>query len=123
AAAAALPAAGLSVLGAPTSALSLLCLATAAALFIWDARGLYAPRSRERMHPLVGYIRVAHAYLALGAAGLAAAGVAGLGGGWEPSWISTLGVVIAAGWLSNTVLGYLHRILPFFVWHNRYWGR
>src|SRR5690606_7353731 len=47
----------------------------------------------------------------------------GLGGASPPSWISALGFLLAAGWMSHTVLGYLHRILPFFIWHNRYWGR
>src|SRR5690606_41720625 len=39
------------------------------------------------------------------------------------AWQMALGFVAAAGWLSCTILGYLHRILPFIVWHNRYWCR
>src|SRR5690606_26236937 len=34
-----------------------------------------------------------------------------------------LGFLAAAGWLTNTIFGYLHRIWPFIVWHNKYWGR
>ncbi|NMA72176.1 MAG: hypothetical protein GX961_09690, partial [Firmicutes bacterium] len=33
------------------------------------------------------------------------------------------GVAGLGGWLTNAILGYLHRILPFYVWHNKYWGR
>src|SRR5690606_5846831 len=38
------------------------------------------------------------------------------------SWIRAFAWLIAAGWLSNAIAAYLHRILPFVVWHNRYWG-
>src|SRR5690606_2754851 len=38
-------------------------------------------------------------------------------------WLATFGWLALAGWLSCNVAGYLHRILPFIVWHNRYWGK
>ena len=104
--------------------LAALLLAAACGLFVWDGRDLYAPRGRERMNPTVGYVRAAHVYLVLGALlliGLCVAGASGVRP--PPAWLTALGFLAAAGWLSNTILGYLHRILPFVVWHNRYWGR
>lgn len=99
-------------------------VATACVLFVWEGWGIYAPRERERMHPGVGYVRAAHVYLLAGALALAALGWAGVHGLVLPArLITALGFLAAAGWLSNTILGYLHRILPFIVWHNRYWGR
>lgn len=101
-----------------------LAVAAACALFVGDARGLYARRGPERMHPAVGHVRAAHAYLALCAVLLAMlACLPGAGFRPAPSWLTALGFLAAAGWLSSTILGYLHRILPFIVWHNRYWGR
>src|SRR5690606_15385933 len=37
-------------------------------------------------------------------------------------WLITLGWFVGAGWISNSVAGYLHRIFPFLAWHSRYWG-
>lgn len=89
-------------------------------LFLWETKELYKRRSQERMHPLVGYIRAAHAYLAALALGLL--GLA-FGAGARPQLLMALGLLAMPGWLSNTVLGYMHRIVPFIAWHNKYWGR
>lgn len=122
--AAALPSLGHGAWAQPATGFAGLLAAAACGLFVWDGRGLYAPRGRERMHPAVGHVRAAHLYLLLCAlllAVLAPAPAFGL----RPSatWMTALGFLAAAGWLSGTILGYLHRILPFIVWHNRYWGR
>src|SRR5690606_35990567 len=45
-------------------ALALGLPAVAAALFLWEHRDLFRPQARERMHPIVGYVRAAHLYLA-----------------------------------------------------------
>lgn len=109
--------------GALTLAAASLAVA-ACGLFVWDGRDLYAPRGRERMHPAVGYVRAAHGYLVVSAAlVLTLAALRVLGRSVPEAWPTALGYLVAAGWLSNTILGYLHRILPFVVWHNRYWGR
>ncbi|HEY8496916.1 MAG TPA: hypothetical protein VIK98_07805 [Limnochordales bacterium] len=99
-------------------------VAAACVLFVWDGWGIYAPREPERMHPGVVYVRVAHLYLSACALALAGLGVVGVLGSPLPAQgLTALAFLAAAGWLSNTILGYLHRILPFVVWHNRYWGR
>lgn len=122
--AAALPAVGLERWAGPASAAAALAVAAACGLFVGDGWGLYASREKERMHPGVGYVRAAHLYLLAAAAALAAMGTGALTGlRVAPSTLTALGFLVAAGWLSSTILGYLHRILPFVAWHNRYWGR
>lgn len=102
----------------PLGALARLLWALAALLFLWDARSLFAPRARQKLQPLVVYVRIAHLYLLLLAAMLFLS-VRGL----APGLIIAAGAAGICGWLANTVLGYLHRILPFYVWHNKYWDR
>ncbi len=122
--AAALPSLGHGAWAQPATGFAGLLAAAACGLFVWDGRGLYAPRGRERMHPAVGHVPRGP---------LVSASVRPAAGrprpapafGLRPSatWMTALGFLAAAGWLSGTILGYLHRILPFIVWHNRYWGR
>lgn len=121
---AALPAVGLAHWAPYVTAAAGMAAGAACGLFVRDVWGLYAPRGRERVHPPLGYVRVAHGYLVVCALLAAVLAVMPLLGQRPPAaWQMALGFVAAAGWLSCTILGYLHRILPFIVWHNRYWGR
>lgn len=128
-------------------ALALALPAVAMAVFVWEHRDLCHPKAPERMHPIVGYIRAAHLYLAAVAVLLIAVAVrlltaflsasvsgsfaGGAGNALEavppaavsPATVVFVGVLALTGWLSNTILGYLHRIVPFVVWHNKYWDR
>lgn len=111
------------------SAIGLVLAAAGIGFFLWDSRMLFVEKTLRRMHVVVGYVRLAHVYLGLVAVGLGVAAVAFVAGGWAGTTAvggkvyTAIGVIAAAGWLPNTILGYLHRILPFFVWHNKYWGR
>lgn len=111
------------------SAGGLLIVGIAVGLFLWDSRTVFTEQTVRRMHVVVGYVRLAHVYLALIAlalAGMAVTYIFGASSGTVPvggAVYIALGILAAAGWLSNTILGYLHRILAFFVWHNKYWGR
>lgn len=96
-----------------------LVLAATVGLFLWDTRALFAPRPMNKMNPTVTYVRLAHLYAAVVAIGV----LASLWLGESGRYISWLGVAGLFGWLSSAILGYLHRILPFFVWHNKYWHR
>lgn len=100
--------------GAPLS------FALAAILFLWDARGLYIRPSRQRTTPVHTYVRIAHFYLAAVSVSITLLVIID---GFHGAHFIALGTLLGAGWLSNTILGYLHRILAFFVWHNKYWGR
>lgn len=97
------------------------CIALAAAigLFLWDTRALFAGRPLNKMNPTVTYVRLAHLYAGVVALGVAASVWLGNSG----RLVSWLGLAGLFGWLSSAILGYLHRILPFFVWHNKYWNR
>jgi len=133
-----MPASGTGPVARLSLALALVLAAVAMAMFLWEHRDLYHPKAPERMHPIIGYIRAAHLYLAAVAVLLAAVAVrmvAAPGGGTgraleaapsaavSPATVVFLGVLVLTGWLSNTILGYLHRIVPFIVWHNKYWDR
>lgn len=110
--------------------IAVLALVTAFGLFLWDTRRLFARSKRQKVNVALTYVRIAHVYLGLGAFLLAlalAANVFSLQSAYLFAFGSltyvVLGVIAIGGWLSNTILGYLHRILAFFVWHNKYWGR
>jgi len=89
-------------------------------IFVFDLRGIYGRRAPERRSATLAGVRAAHGYLAGLAVWLAGAALAGGQGVRE--WV-LFGWFAAAGWLSNSVAGYLHRILPFLLWHHRYWGK
>lgn len=94
-------------------------VAASVLLFLWDTRAVFAPRPTVRMHPMVTYVRLSHLYGAAVAAGAIAFPWLGANG----RFVAWLGLAGLFGWLSCAILGYLHRILPFFVWHNKYWHR
>lgn len=91
-------------------------------LFCIDLRGIYGPRPAFRRTPVLTGVRFGHAYLAALALVLLAV-AAGAPLFADQRWIATFGWLAAAGWLANTVAAYLHRILPFLLWHHRYWGK
>ena len=101
---------------------ALLPLASGYLLYVYDLRGIYRARPLIRRTATLTGVRSANAYLVAAALMLAAGGfVPGLWGNGR--WLTTLGWLALAGWLSCNVVGYLHRILPFVAWHNRYWGK
>ena len=95
-------------------------LAAGYILFVLDLRGIFGWRPPERRTPTLAGVRAAHAYLAGLAVWLLAIGFAG--GAALRAW-TLFGWLAAAGWLANSVMAYLHRILPFLLWHHRYWGK
>lgn len=99
-------------------------------VFLVDLKAIYGPRTVERRTAILSGVRAAHAYLALLAVWLLYESVNQMGlvgpaytvPGALPRW-SLWGWLAAAGWLSNSIAAYLHRILPFLLWHGRYWGK
>lgn len=98
--------------------ISRVILALGAAAFLVDTRSLFRRRPRQKIHPLLTHVRLAHLYLAVVAIALLTTLFAS-----APKQVVWIGVAGVGGWLSNAILGYLYRILPFYVWHNKYWGR
>ena len=90
-------------------------------LFVFDLRGVFRRRDDIRKTPTLTGVRASQGYL------LAIAMMIGVGGAapqlWgNAGWIRAFASADRGGWLSNAVIGYLHRILPFLAWHTRYWG-
>lgn len=107
----------LAVGSAPRWSLAPAVIATA--LFLWDHRRAFAP-APGRENAIKWGVRWAHAYLAgIGAAAIAR--LLGLSFGNGP--IVALGLCFFAGWVTNSVIAYQHRILPFLAWHTRYMGK
>jgi len=100
----------------------LLPVAAALVLFVVDLRGIFGRRDPMRRTATLAGVRASHSYLLVVAAMIAAGAIAP--GLWSrAAWIRAFAWLITAGWLSNAITGYLHRILPFVAWHNRYWGK
>lgn len=49
------------------------------------------------------------------------AGIALVAFGWQrPAFFAALGLAALVGWLGQSIIGYLYKIVPFLVWHTRY---
>jgi hypothetical protein len=49
------------------------------------------------------------------------AGVASVLFGWQqPAVLAALGLATFVGWLGQSIIGYLYKIVPFLIWHTRY---
>lgn len=99
-------------------------------VFLVDLKAVYARRPVERRTATLTGVRGAHVYLALLAVWLVWESLTQMGlVGPEFTVASALrrwilfGWFAGAGWLSTSIVAYLHRILPFLVWHSRYWGK
>lgn len=111
--------------GLPVPGAAWFILSGAILLFLVDHASLFSPREPIRRHPALAFLRTAHValfFLALAAVWMGARGFAALEGSAGNRALEVVGLILLSGWLGNTVIGYLHRIVPFLVWHNRYWG-
>ena len=101
----------------PLEALGGVSLVAAVWLFAYDYRLLLRARMRKPLdvtqyHAIAGVI-----FLALAVpTGVA---LALFGGATEPRLVA-LGLVALVGWLGQSVIGYLYKIVPFLVWQSRY---
>lgn len=110
--------------------IGLAVLAVGYTVFLVDLKAIYGPRHAERRTATSTGVRGAHAYLALLVIWLVYESLTQMGlvgppysmPDALPRW-SLFGWFAAAGWLSNSIVAYLHRILPFLLWHGRYWGK
>ena len=46
--------------------------------------------------------------------------VTALFGLWQPAVLAALGLAAFVGWLGQSMIGYLYKIVPFLIWHDRY---
>jgi hypothetical protein len=112
-----LTAAGFGLAWGVPVALGLALLVMAVALFAWDYARMLRARRRKvldmtQWHGLAGV-----AYLAL----LVPAGaLLTVRGGAQPRLLVGLGLGALVGWLGQSTIGYLYKIVPFLIWHERY---
>lgn len=108
-----------------------LAVTAAGYLVFWvDLKGIYGRRPLQRRSATLTGVRAAHAYLGALALWLLwecllQTGLIGPGFTVASAlrrW-TLVGWFAGAGWLSNSIVAYLHRILPFLIWHSRYWGK
>ncbi|HUY77396.1 MAG TPA: hypothetical protein VMV29_11540 [Ktedonobacterales bacterium] len=101
---------------APLQALAGLSLIVAVWLFAYDYARMLHARKRKPLDVTQRHALVAVGYLAVVApAGVAAA----LFGAREPVVVA-LGLAALVGWLGQSMIGYLYKIVPFLVWQSRY---
>jgi hypothetical protein len=93
-------------------------LVSAAGLFVGDYGRMLKVRQRKRLEVTQYHSLAATGYFVL----VIAAGVVLLLGGWgeTPATWTALGLAALVGWLGQSIIGYLYKIVPFLVWSERY---
>lgn len=98
-------------------ALAGLCLIAAAWLFAFDFKRMLGMRKRKLLDITQRHSVAAVSYLVV----VIPAGVvtALLGAGRQPTLVA-LALAALVGWLGQSMIGYLYKIVPFLVWQSRY---
>ena len=110
-------AAGFALGWLPLQAIAGTCLIAAVALFAYDYRRMLRLRKRKPLDVTQRHGIAAVSYLVvLVPAGIA---VALLGLGRPPVFVA-LGLAALVGWLGQSIIGYLYKIVPFLIWQARY---
>ncbi|GAX88973.1 hypothetical protein [Effusibacillus lacus] len=87
-------------------------------LFGVDVADIYKHRMRGKLELPMAMAVVAIVWLA--GLVLAILTVRWLGSGFGSRLITALGLAFFLGWLSQTIMGYLYKIVPFLIWNERY---
>lgn len=101
--------------------LGALGMALGACLWSLDMVQLYRSSKARKLDPGLAYSAIAVGYL-LAATAMGTA----LAFGWLPPgveaarWTLAYGVLGLIGWISNSITGQFHRIMPFLAWYHRY---
>jgi hypothetical protein len=86
-------------------------------IFTGDTRRMLKARQRKRLEVTQYHSLAATAYFVL----VIGAGVVILLGGWgTPAVMTALALAALIGWLGQSTVGYLYKIVPFLVWSERY---
>lgn len=93
-------------------------LVSAAVIFAGDSWRLLRVRQRQRLEVTQYHSLAAIAYFVL----VIIAGVVLLFCGWAgtPATWTALGLAALVGWLGQSIVGYLYKIIPFLIWSERY---
>lgn len=101
----------------PLEAVSGLLLIAAAWLFAYDYQSMLRLRKRKPLDITQRHGIAAVGYLVVTIT--AGVGVALFGGGRQPALVA-LGLAALVGWLGQSMIGYLYKIVPFLIWQSRY---
>lgn len=92
-------------------------LIVSAWLFAFDYSQMLRARRRKRLDATQYHGMFAAAYFAA----IVPGGVAAALLGWQqPGLLAALALAAFVGWLGQSTTGYLYKIVPFLVWHDRY---
>lgn len=101
----------------PLILLSGSALIAAAWLFAYDFTRMLRMRRRKVLDVSQYHSIAALAYLSL----LMPLGIVVTLFGWQrPAVLVALGLAALVGWLGQSIIGYLYKIVPFLIWHTRY---
>jgi hypothetical protein len=92
-------------------------LVVTALLFTYDFWCMFRTRHRKLLDVTQYHSMAAVVYFCL----VVPAGIASVAFGWQqPAVFAALGMAALVGWLGQSTIGYLYKIVPFLVWHTRY---
>jgi hypothetical protein len=86
-------------------------------LFAYDFTGILRARRRKVLDVTQYHSVAAAGYFSLV---IPFGIVAALFGWWHPAVLAALGLAALVGWLGQSMIGYLYKIVPFLIWHARY---
>lgn len=108
---------GFALSWAPLQAAAGLCLIAAVALFAYDYRHMLRLRKRKPLDVTQRHAIAAVGYLVVVVPGGLAVALFGWG---RPPVFVALGLAALVGWLGQSIIGYLYKIVPFLIWQSRY---
>jgi len=86
-------------------------------LFAYDFTGMICVRRRKVLDVTQYHSMVAVGYFTL----IITFGIVTALFGWrQPAMLVALGLAALVGWLGQSIIGYLYKIVPFLIWHTRY---
>ena len=110
-------AAGFALAWLPLQGLAGASLIAATCLFAYDYRRMLRLRKRKLLDVTQHHAIAAVGYLVV----VVPAGIAVALFGWgRPPIFVALGLAALVGWLGQSILGYLYKIVPFLIWQARY---
>lgn len=86
-------------------------------LFAYDFARMLRARHRKLLDVTQYHSMAAVVYFCL----VVPLGIASVVFGWrQPAVLAALGLAALVGWLGQSIIGYLYKIVPFLIWHTRY---
>lgn len=109
---------GFALASAPVELVAGLILLSAVALFAWDYTRKLRVRKRRLLDVTQRHAIAGVCYLAVVAV---AAPILALTGAWQHEQVVVaLALAAFVGWLGQSAIGYLYKIIPFLIWQTRY---